>query len=1044
MTRASIFPHWGAIASGRSSLTLGVWGELGVGKTFTVRAWLRAATVKAVSITANTSIPSALEASGLPLEAPVWALRRLEQANRGEVTDPTAIAEAIAALLARVAPIALFIDDLHAASATRLELFAALARGVQRIKGVALIVASRNAPPESFEVVHLEALPKPQASALLETTARGALPSEAHRWIWSRAHGNPLFSLEYFQFLTRQGSLWSDGTRWRWRAPQDDRLPTSLDGLLARVLEQASGDGATRAALEALSILPAGASGALWANTAGLDITELEAIRPELERHGVLRGADFAHPLYRDVMLGRVAPSRRRELARCALGALEGTNAKDLESALIAAELVELAQLEPAEAVTRLLETAERVSRRGEPRRAARLMARAVTHAAGRQRAELALRAAEGLRRTDLNEALRLAQIARAEQPNDPESTLLTAELLALSGQVGDAQRLIQTVSRADSLERAWWPRLIALRTQQLEFDGVLELWRAHPERHVEAPALVRRDVAWALMQFGGFGAARELLESALEVATTPHERALVTAARAYLATLEGDPASSERLAGIAAGTLERLDAPRDLARAVELHAEALEHLGRFADAAAESERAIQLRNELGDGWGVSRAQLRLASILTELAQFERAEELLLESRQLPDRADARDSLIVWDCQISHLYLEWDAPHTRSLALRHARAALELASNGTTPVLENMALAQAALAEARSGDPGLALRLTERALEIARSINQADHAAIEMSAQAAALEALGRLEEATRAYRTAESMLHSAGLVGAERAALEVDRLTRDAQSAAHRLEGFEARGHVHAANLARKYFPALEQSHRARNTVPDVPSSESTVQDGAELLVLGPVRVRRDGQELRWHSSQGRAFLARLLEARMAGRSEVPDLELWDAFWPALSEEKAQSSAKNLVYRLREKIGASVVMRSANGYALGAIQSDAERFLQNPNADLWRGAYLEDVMLEGWEPGVRASLTEALRALLESLLERDPRAAVRPARILTNLEPYDRDALEILCRALRGAGNRRDLARAYQSGRERLLEVGETLPELWAGFLGA
>jgi tetratricopeptide (TPR) repeat protein len=1051
MTRGLTAPNWSAIASRRSSLALGVWGALGVGKTFTVQSWLQAAPIGSVRIAANASIQAALEASGLRLETPVWALRRLEQANRGEVIDPNAIAEAIAALLAQVAPMALFVDDLQAASATRLELFAALARDIRRTRGVALIVASRSLPPESFEAVRLEPLKKPETTALLETTARGALPPEALHWIWSRAHGNPLFSLEYFQFLTRQGSLWSDGTRWRWRTPQDHRLPTSLDGLLARVLERASGADATRAALEALSVLPSGVSAGLWSSTAGVTLTELEVIGSELEHHGVLRGGDFAHPLYREVMLTQVSIRRRREMARRALEVLDGFPAKDLEPALIAAELVEMAQIEPSEVVRRLREAAEHVSRRGESRRAARLIARAADHARGQERAELALKAAEGLRRTDLNEALRLAEIAHAERPDDPEATLLCAELLALSGQVGAAERrieqgLIETVAQADVLERAWWPRLIALRTQQLGFEGVLELWRAHPERHANAPALVRRDVAWALMQFGEFEAARGLLESALESAETPHERALVTAARAYLATLEGDPAMAERLAGIASGALERLDAPRDLARAIELRAEALEHLGRFVDAAAESERAIRLRNDLGDGWGVSRAQLRLSSALIELTQFERAEELLLESRQLPERADAHDSLIIWDCQLSHLYLEWDAPHARTLALRHANAALELVARGTTPVLENMALAQAALAEARYGDPERALVLAERALEIARAIGQADHAAIEMSAQAAALEALSRSDEALVAYRTAESMLRSAGLVGAERAALEVDRLTGDQEAAARRLAGFESRDHLHAASIARRYFPTLEQRPvQSENTVPDTvfATLRNTVQDGVELLVLGPVRLRQNGRELRWHSSQGRAFLARLLEARMVGRTEVPDLDLWDAFWPELDESKARLSAKNLVYRLREKLGPNVITRTANGYALGAVGTDAERFLLEPNADLWRGPYLQDVG-EGWEPGVRTALLEVLKAHLTALLERDPRAAVRPAHILTELEPYDRDALEILCLALRGSGNRRDLKRAYQSGRARLLEVGETLPELWTGFLSA
>ena len=69
-------------------------------------------------------------------------------------------------------------------------------------------------------------------------------------------------------------------------------------------------------------------------------------------------------------------------------------------------------------------------------------------------------------------------------------------------------------------------------------------------------------------------------------------------------------------------------------------------------------------------------------------------------------------------------------------------------------------------------------------------------------------------------------------------------------------------------------------------------------------------------------------------------------------------------------------------------------------------------------------------------------MLESDPRAAVKPARLLVANEPYDLAALRLLCRALHQNQNRRDLAQVYADAQQRMLEVGEELPESWQAFL--
>jgi len=77
-----------------------------------------------------------------------------------------------------------------------------------------------------------------------------------------------------------------------------------------------------------------------------------------------------------------------------------------------------------------------------------------------------------------------------------------------------------------------------------------------------------------------------------------------------------------------------------------------------------------------------------------------------------------------------------------------------------------------------------------------------------------------------------------------------------------------------------------------------------------------------------------------------------------------------------------------------------------------------------------------------ALKSAALSELERDPQEAARVARILCEMDPYNFDNLGVLCAALKAGSNYKSLAREYEKGRARLLEVGETLPETWSDFL--
>jgi DNA-binding SARP family transcriptional activator len=151
------------------------------------------------------------------------------------------------------------------------------------------------------------------------------------------------------------------------------------------------------------------------------------------------------------------------------------------------------------------------------------------------------------------------------------------------------------------------------------------------------------------------------------------------------------------------------------------------------------------------------------------------------------------------------------------------------------------------------------------------------------------------------------------------------------------------------------------------------------------------------------------------------------------------LLEPEAKSALKQLVYLLRTKLGSDVIQSTPQGYALGAIASDAEEFLATGNPSLWHGVYLEGLS-EGWLPGVRDALVQAIRQKIESLAKTDAKQAARLGQILLEMEPYDRDTLELTLRAI---GTQDTLSgNLYRQAQARFEQIGESLPNSSDAFL--
>ena len=113
----------------------------------------------------------------------------------------------------------------------------------------------------------------------------------------------------------------------------------------------------------------------------------------------------------------------------------------------------------------------------------------------------------------------------------------------------------------------------------------------------------------------------------------------------------------------------------------------------------------------------------------------------------------------------------------------------------------------------------------------------------------------------------------------------------------------------------------------------------------------------------------------------RIAGRFGLSQLEPTDALYPDAHEGDAARSLQQLEFQTRKCLGASLPIRCGDGYALGAVTSDAEAFLETDDTRLWRGSYLANAGTG--DEVVAGALHHALRMRMEASLEAEPAEAL-------------------------------------------------------------
>ncbi len=1010
------------VLSKRTGVSLAVWGEAGVGKSYTVQTSLRELPCQSLSLHATT--PYAGLAQQLPRAKKLapWAEQTLQRSQKNEYVEASSLIDALGASLAALAPFVLHLEDIHEVDPERLEFIKALAITLQRNKGVGFLVTSRVEPPEPFTAIRRASLTRAESDALIEKEFNAPLPSEALEWLYSKASGNPLYTLEYLRFLTRQGNLWNDGRTWHWRKPEGAFIPATVEALIELTLAKVSQDARLETLLQSKSLLPLETSELLGAVTE-LDHQALAEASKRLKQHGVFTEGTFAHPLYRELTLQRLPKQKHEIFARRALEFSRHDPVK-------AVTFLDDANLNTEDALSLLRQAVDRAKDSKNDLQTGKLLAKMLEYLPKNEQADLALEAATFLKYVAVAEATRLAALAAGlNEKIAPRARLLQAELMAIQGHLSEAEKVWQELETSQTRE-SYMTGLVRLRGAAHDYSGVVEIFESCPECFVRTDAATTQFIVRGLAQHGQLDLARNMI--AKVQAVSDEDKILLLKAASDVAYTQADFAEMERLESQIYTYAKRLGNLRVMDQALFNRALALEGLGRYEERKASLEEAMRVCQDLGDVTAYMIAQRAYGSVLAELGDYDRAEEYLQGARQYLENIDFFTYLLDCETTLSQFYRQSGRSYGNVLSLKHARAAVVCATRMDTPANVADALCTLALAYVDDG----------QLLEAEAQVQAAGEALKNLALQQAQLslqvtkaylcKAKGQREEARDLFQAALRDAKERGsLLEQERLGLELDRLSNDIEGARTRMQWFEERGLLHGVNIAKRLFPELAAQEL-----------QAVVEKPAlRLEVLGTMQLIQDGETEAVRGRKRQELLAVLLEAKLSGHSEVGKLELIDALYPDEDELKASTNLRELIHVLRERLGSEAIITTATGYALGKVESDAAAFLKTGDTSLWRGLYLEGIAIEQ-----QGTVAEPLYLLLYSkaqeVLGSNPKETVRVGKILWAYDPYNQEYLRLCVQALRASNNHKSLTRLYTEARERFSEVGEGLPESWQAFL--
>ncbi|MDX2005815.1 MAG: tetratricopeptide repeat protein [Meiothermus sp.] len=848
-------------------MALGLWGEAGVGKTHTAQTLLRQTPCLNFSLHATTPPERWPALLPRPKTLELWAERILEQMAGGQAVANQV--EALGALLARLTPVVVHLEDVHEAQPEQVGFILKLAEIARRSKGVGLLLTSRGELPAPIEATRLEPLSPTDSRDLLHRHAGAELPAEATEWIFGKAAGNPLFTLEYLRHLSRMGNLWNDGQRWNWRAPQGQSMPLTVEALLEQILSQVITDPALGPVLFSKALLPKEVGPVLVGQMAQIGHDKAIEAQRELRRRGILVGESFAHPLFREVTLQTLPVRERQALSRRALDLFA-------EDAVQAAAYAEDAGLPPEQTFALLRQAAEATHSDSQ---AGRFLLRALEYVNPAERQAFTLKVAQTIRDTHTETAIGLLERNLRDHPEDTEAIYTLSNLLARGFRRKEAEVVFARLpieEQQSQRGRVAWLETLAYLQENAE---TIQLWREQFAQDTSDPRVVGA-VANAMSRLAQFAEAIQLCQQALQQPELePWERIRLTNT---LGMIYND-SNAHALAEQAFSQVIRLMAQYNMAQRkfVPLYNRALARkwMGRFGEASADAEESRKLAAEAGQPHSLAQSLSVLGELTLEQGRYQEAEDLLHQAEAIYAQSSASNHTVDVYNNLITLYLEWHTPHSGLLALKYARKAVETARILDNPTWLFAASTSAVMVEVVFGSLPKALDWLEGEQPLLEQRNTPYERYLLDWAKAKAALQQGRPEQALallqQAQATAAQIHH---VLDFNKLGLEIARLLGDLGSARTYLGWFEQNGLGNGINLAHRLFPELTGSG------PSTP-----VMKGAEsirLEVLGPLHVIQNGEAKAVRGRKRQELLALLLEARLSGRGEVSRLSLLEALY--------------------------------------------------------------------------------------------------------------------------------------------------------------
>ena len=259
--------------------------------------------------------------------------------------------------LSRTRPLLLFLDDVHWADASTVDLLSYLGG---RIGALPLLVLATYRPSDLALAGHPFVAVKQELQSkgvfrelglpflgraaielyLVEAFPEHRLPADFVDLIHAKTEGNPLFLVGLLRDLRERGVIAQDGGRWALVGSVADLarvLPESLSGLIRRKIDRL--DEVDLRLLTAASVQGAEFDAAVVARALGLDAGDVEERLGTLEHaHGLVRELaerefpdrtltlhyGFVHVLYQNALYATLKPTRRGALSRAVAEALLG------------------------------------------------------------------------------------------------------------------------------------------------------------------------------------------------------------------------------------------------------------------------------------------------------------------------------------------------------------------------------------------------------------------------------------------------------------------------------------------------------------------------------------------------------------------------------------------------------------------------------------------------------------------------------------------------------------------------------------------------